>query len=174
MEWKRYEMFTQKTGDRIQFTESFLLGSVRRRVVWREKEPHQSWLACEDGGVSTYSERLVIAEPVIHRPPVPAPCEHTHYCTCSPPPAPDSVEAARRVVEGKTSEQHWRLDVLALRDFLLAYASEQTAQRKAAGELAERCVQYNSTGSYQLSPYDVVAGALWGYARCRAGKDGGK
>ena len=113
------------------------------------------------------------------RPPVPAACEHErrqdrYFClSCkqviepspSPSPAPDSVEIAKRIIETRVLNP-------ALNEFLATYAAEQSAQRRAAGELAE-VVQKWLAPEHQASTHDVMK-ALAADASARSGKDGGK
>ena len=100
-------------------------------------------------GVIRYSDRKFRNTP-------PAPCEHRWYgsanrwqcekcgtVTNEPPvPAPDSVEAAKKLIESLGEEQFHesnnrkRVLLRDLQNFVSALAAEQTAQRKAAGELA--------------------------------------
>lgn len=123
----------------------------------------------------------------------PAPCEHDGktYGICSKcgkhvsthAPAPDSVEAAKAVLPTlakKASfysheieyESEWRTLLDGIRYFLTAYISEQTAQRKAAGKLAEAAREFASFSSTTRS--EPVFAALAADAEARAGKDGGK
>jgi hypothetical protein len=135
-----------------------------------------------------YGKSLKTSVEFRNRPPVPAPaaCEHDGktYGICSkcgkhvassPTPAPDSVRRARELIgeiscyrelERRSHEDFNRV-LECWSAFCAAYISEQTAQRRAAGELAARVNWYiGQRGETNLAN---MYAALAADAQARAG-----
>lgn len=142
-----------------------------KRVCFRDNGRLRLWVVGDDD--------------IRNVPPVPAPAACSHFYlemvagkgfVCrkcgqtvptvapSPSPAPDSVAQAKRLVAEYGSGG--APDANAWCKFLSLYIAEQTAQRKAAGELEMAATIYYSDIHFVK--------AVAADARCRAGKDGGK
>jgi hypothetical protein len=96
--------------------------------------------------------------------PTPAP-DMANAVTFSKSPAPDSVEAAKRIAEHPDTP-------FRLYEFVTAYISEQSAQRRAAGELAEQAKQsaiQSSKLTEEKNHWAKLADALAADAQARAG-----
>lgn len=191
IDWTK-EIERADNGIPVRLGATFRIDNSTRHIVIDDGEFY--WI-CDDQGYVCETCGLDAAVNVRNRP-APAACEHEtdglkltsdppqYWCKkcqrfylpeTSPTPAPDSVEIARKLIEtlGEAqfleSNNRKRELLRDLQNYVTAVAAEQTAQRRAAGELAAKLSKFDGTG-FSI----IIDNAIYALAADAAARGGAK